>query len=335
MPKAEEQKKLYKPIFLAFALLVGAWLIGQTINVLMLGFASVLLAILLHSIGKWAKKVTRLPLPIALLASLIVILGSLSFIFWLYTPLIVGQFERLVNQLPMAIENVRNITFLNSQFLTDKTRNFLLNNEKIFDQLTLFFSVTIGSFVGFVIFILLGLYFAVDPERYVKSFLLFFPKEKQKKVEEVLTTVGQSLHWWLSGKVISMVSVGILTCVGLLSLKISLAFILGLLAGMLAFIPYVGAILASIPAILIALGESPRMAIYVTLLYLLIHFVDGYFITPYIEQRTVSIPPALTIFMQIIFTLLIGAWGLALATPLMVVVFSLLAQHYNSRKPVY
>ena len=113
-----------------------------------------------------------------------------------------------------------------------------------------------------------------------------------------------------------MLANGILTSIGLWLLDIPFALTLGLIAGVLNFVPNLGPIIASIPAILIGLTQSPSQAIYVGILYLALQAADGYIFTPLVQQQAVNLPPALTITAQLLMGVLLGPWGLVLATPL-------------------
>jgi predicted PurR-regulated permease PerM len=319
--------KYEKIVGFTIALLIVIALVAYANSVFLLAFASVLLAILLSAIGRGTKKITHLPYPIALLVAVIIILGILALIFWLYSPLISDQFSLLTNQLPQAIESLQKaLGPVWGEFLSSKNllHELSLSNQKLFSQIVNIFSTTIGSIAGFIVFLIVGLYLAIDPPRYVKWVLQLVPYRRQYAVKEIFNEIGTSLKWWILGKLLSMILVGVLTLVGLSLLHVSLAVILAFIAGILTFIPYVGAILASIPAILVAFAQSPLKAVWVGLLYLGIHMVDGYLITPSIEQRTVSIPPALTILAQLLLVVLVGGLGLALATPLAVVAIALL-----------
>ncbi len=332
------QTKTKRAIVFAFALVVIGLIVWWANSVFLLAFAGILLAILLNAIGKAAQKLFHLPYAIALIVALILIFGILTLIFWLYSPLIGSQFQLLVKQLPQAVDSVMEklTPFFGKDFLSPSIiQEFFPSNEKIFTQVLSIFSTTLGSLIGFVIFIIIGLYLAFDPSRYVNWITMMTPKGKQKRTLEIMNKMGQSLRWWLLGKMLSMSVVGILTFVGLALLHVSLAFILGLLAALLTFIPYVGAILAAIPAVLIAFAQSPLTALYVILLYIGIHIIDGYYITPSIEQRTVSIPPALSILAQVLMTVLIGGIGLALATPLMVVMIALVQTAQRSSSSLH
>ncbi len=141
-----------------------------------------------------------------------------------------------------------------------------------------------------------------------------------------------SLRWWILGKLLSMTVVGTMTFVGLLLLNVNLAFILGIISALFTFIPYVGAILSAIPAILIAYTQHPILALYVAILYLVVHLIEGYMITPNIEQRTVSIPPALTILAQVLLLTLTGVIGFALATPLVVFTIAVIQHATKAEK---
>lgn len=106
-----------------------------------------------------------------------------------------------------------------------------------------------------------------------------------------------------------------------LSYKLSMAvffvlLLLGLIAGLLSFIPNIGPVLAVIPALLLASLEGGRTVLYVAALYLFIQALESYVFTPWMQQRIVSVPPALTIAVQLLFGLLAGTLGLLLATPL-------------------
>lgn len=321
------EKKLFKTIVLSIALVVGLLIIWKTIDILLISFAGILLAILLNAMGRGAQKITHLPYPLALITSLFCILGLLTLTFWLYSPLIADQSARLIHQLPQAISRLLDditrrlgIEALSSEVLLHE---FTLNSDKFFSGLVTVFSSTIGSLLSFLIFLIIGLYLALNPSRYINWILFFIPPKKQEHVWHMIEKIGKSLRWWLLGKILAMCVTGLLTFIGLRFLDVSLALILGILAALLAFIPYVGAIIAAIPAILIAFAQSPVSALSVTCLYLIIHLIEGYGISPYIEQRTVSIPPALTIMGQVLLLVLVGPLGLSLATPLIVVCIAL------------
>lgn len=327
------QTKYTNNIIFSFALIITALIVWYAHNIFLLAFSGIILAVLLNAIGRGVKKITHLPYPFALIVAMIGTFGIFTLIFWVYSPLIYDQFESLVKQLPVAVNDVWNrmSPMINKNFLskTKEHQEFFFSNQNIIPHLFSIFSTTLGTIVAFIIFIVLGLYMAFDPEKYVNWIVGLLPKRRQKRALDFLQKIWDALNWWLLGKMFTMAVVGTLTFAGLLLLNVSLAFILALLAGILTFIPYVGAILAAIPAILIGFAENPWKGLYVLILYLGIHAIEGYWITPYIELKTVSIPPAWSILSQLLMVALVGGIGFALATPLLVVAVAIVhvSQH--------
>jgi predicted PurR-regulated permease PerM len=135
----------------------------------------------------------------------------------------------------------------------------------------------------------------------------------------VLNESGSTLQSWLVAKLFEMLLIGGLTTLGLWLLGIELALVLGLIAGLLSFIPNIGPVLSVIPAVLLASLEGTRTMLYVVGLYTIVQALESYVFTPWMQQRIVSVPPALTISMQLLFGLLAGTLGLLLATPLVAV----------------
>jgi predicted PurR-regulated permease PerM len=127
---------------------------------------------------------------------------------------------------------------------------------------------------------------------------------------------GDILLRWLIGQTIVMSTIGLLSGIGLWLLGIEAPFALGLMGGLLCFIPYIGAILAAVPATLVALTQGPIYAASVIVMYALVHLVEGNFITPMVQAEATSLPPVLAILSTVAFSLLFGPSGVLLAAPL-------------------
>lgn len=104
-------------------------------------------------------------------------------------------------------------------------------------------------------------------------------------------------------------------------IDVPLILALALIAGLLSFVPYLGPILSAIPALLVALVVSPLLTVYVVLVYSAVQFLEGNFITPIIQERAVSLPPAVLLIAQL-------GMGVLLATPLAVVAIVLIQMLY-------
>ena len=125
-----------------------------------------------------------------------------------------------------------------------------------------------------------------------------------------------------------MAIVGVLTAAGLWMIGIPLAFLLGLIAALLAFIPNIGPVIAAVPALLLAFGQGTTAMLLVGAVYLVVQTLESYVITPVIQQQKVALPPALIIAMQVLFGVLFGIAGLALATPLAALGLTLVREIY-------
>jgi predicted PurR-regulated permease PerM len=128
------------------------------------------------------------------------------------------------------------------------------------------------------------------------------------------------LRRWLLGTFISMIVVGIVTGIGLTLLHVPLAGLLAIIACLLTFIPYLGTIISMIPALLLALLVSPSTVVYVLLLYLFAHALEGYLVTPMVQSRTVRLIPGWLIMSQLVGGLAAGVFGVLIAAPLLVTI---------------
>ena len=125
-----------------------------------------------------------------------------------------------------------------------------------------------------------------------------------------------------------MIFIGLLTWIGLSIIGVPLALTLGLIAGLLSFIPNFGPIISALPALLLAFIDSPITAVYVLGLYIGVQLIESNIVTPLIERETVELPPALTIVFQLALAALVGGLGLVLATPLLAVIMVLVQMVY-------
>src|SRR5690606_1322523 len=139
------------------------------------------------------------------------------------------------------------------QWIIDQTKTFTEQPEDSGKQITSFFSSFFGGLGDIYIIFFLGLFFMVQPGLYVRGIIVLFPKHKRKWIEEVVFTIGYTLKRWLLGTLFSMLTVGVLTGIGLTILGIPLALTLALFAAIVSFIPNFGPIISLIPAFLLTL----------------------------------------------------------------------------------
>ena len=308
------------------------------VDILMLVFAAVMIAVFLRGLADLINERLRISEGLAVLLVSVLLVLILAGSIALLAPSVAEQIRNLRGELPRSIENVRVyllqfgwsraiIEHLPQMPTVDEILNYL-TTASFLSSVGGFFSTTAGMITNFFITILLAVYFAAEPRTYVHGFTKLFPPEKRPRVLEIVGEIGETLRWWLIGKIGSMIVIGILTWIGLSIIGVPLALSLGLIAGLLSFIPNFGPILSALPAVLLAFVDNPVTALYVIGLYIVVQLIESNLITPWIERQTVELPPALTITSQLILAVFIGGLGLVLATPVLAVIMVLIQMIY-------
>jgi predicted PurR-regulated permease PerM len=323
----EFTQKTLIAVGIVLAAILIALFVYYAIDVVLLFFGAVLLAIFLRGLADLVSRYTKISEGYALLIVSVLLLGVLGGAIALLAPDVADQFQHLRKEVPRSIGEVK--AYL-SQFgwgrtiieqlpttenLSERIKNIDLSS--VMTRVGGYFSSTVGVIGNFFVLILLAIYLAAEPKFYANGFTKLFPVGSRPRVYEVLTEIGTTLSWWLIGKTLSMLFIGLLTWIGLWILGVPLALTLGLIAGLLSFIPNFGPIFSAVPAILLAFIESPMSALYTAILFVLVQIIESNLVTPYIERQTVELPPALTVFAQLALGVIIGGVGLILATPLL------------------
>ncbi len=312
-----------------------AALLYFTFDVLLLLFAAILLAIFLRGVSDIVNSKLKMGDGWAVLFVSILLVAVLGGAIALLTPSVAEQIGKLRVTLPQSAESVAD--YISHYGWGQAIISQLPNTSDVINALTSvgflsgvggIFTQTIGAVGNFFLVVLLAIYLASEPRFYAEGFTKLFPIGVRPRAVEVLNDIGDTLRWWLVGKAGSMLFIGVLTWIGLSIIGVPLALTLGLLAGLLSFIPNFGPILSAIPAILLAFIESPITALYTAGLYIGVQLIESNIVTPIIERETVELPPALTVVFQIALSIILGGLGLVLATPLLAVVMVLIQKVY-------
>jgi len=179
---------------------------------------------------------------------------------------------------------------------------------------------TVGAVGNFFIVLFLGLAFAAQPGIYRKGLIAMSPAAIRPQVETVIDRIGITLERWLIAQMITMAAVFFVTWLGLLVIGIPGAFILGVQAGLLTFIPTVGALLGGLIIVLASISSGWVAIGSAFALLFGVHALESYILTPIIQREAIDIPPATLFGFQILLGVVFGVWGLALALPVMAVV---------------
>ena len=176
---------------------------------------------------------------------------------------------------------------------------------------------------AFLLVLFIAAYIGLDPPLYHGGILQLVPARERDRAALTLTRLATTLRRWLVTQLIAMVVIGAVTTVFLFMLHVKAALPLGILAGVSKFIPIVGSIFAAIPAIAMAFIDSPHKALLVALGYILIQFVENHLLVPVLMKRGVDLPPAMTLGIQALMSVLFGFLGLLVAVPLLAVILTI------------
>ncbi|MCE3045608.1 AI-2E family transporter [Legionella sp. 16cNR16C] len=337
MPENRISTKITPHLYLLLATVIAILLIWHTIDIFLLAFAGILVAIIIRSLSQLVSKYSKLPPYITVTVILIAIISLFTGVGLIVAPSVSKQISQLYTDIPEAWNKFNNDFFQYLNISTNTTTSQALDLPKTLakvqnvpSKVGTIFTSTFGFIANIFVILFFGIALAYQPEIYTNGLINLFSKKRQRKIKEILNDTTETLQYWLAGKAFSMLIIGLLTWAGLWLLDIPLAFTLALFAALLSFIPNIGPIFSAIPAILLALLKSPMFALYVALLYVVIQTIESYLITPLIQQKSISLPAALIVFTQLIMSILVGILGLTLATPLLAVISVVVKHTYLS-----
>jgi predicted PurR-regulated permease PerM len=183
-----------------------------------------------------------------------------------------------------------------------------------------FFSSTFAALGGMLLTLFVAIFVAVDTRMYEDGLMHLFPHKARPRAREVLGATAAMLRRWLFTQFISMALIGVLTGGVLFAMGIEAAIALGIIAGILEFVPIVGPIMSAVPAVAMGFLDGPEKALYVALAYVVIQQVESNLLQPLLMQKGLELPPVLTIFTQGMLFLVFGFMGLLVAVPMLAAV---------------
>ena len=345
-------------VVLFAAFLLFTWTFAAT---LFLIFAGVLLGVALTAMANMLGRVVKLPHSLRLTVVALMLAGLLSGILFLGGATIAQQTKvlsdtiksQLVNFKAFLEKNGVDTSYLELGNLgaptasstpaiptaaTPPTPHNLPSASAIASGGGAIMSQTLKLLVGtasavgnFFIVLFLGLAFAAQPAVYRKGLLFMAPARHRARVTAIVDRIGETLERWLIAQIVTMLAVFFVTWIGLKLIGIQSAFILGIQAGLLAFIPTIGALIGGLIVILASLASGWVAGASAFVLFMGVHALESYVLTPIIQRHALDIPPATLFAFQILLGVVFGIWGLALALPLMAIA-KVMIDHFKAEK---
>jgi predicted PurR-regulated permease PerM len=337
-----------RDILRATLIVAGVYIAMQALwvgrSVFLLGFFGVLIGLTL-SAGVDRLQRYRIPRGLGAAMLVVAVVAGLVGLGFLTAPQISSQMREVRDQLPQAVNEVRGwmdrrVGGISDILEPDTTAGRGESkpadsgkagaqkpapslgqglNQQLSSAAKAFFTVfssTLSALAGLIVMVFIAIFVASEPDLYHRGLMHLFPHEARARAGEVLSATATTLRRWLLMQFLAMIAIGIVTTVALLALGVRGGIALGILAGLLEFIPYVGPILSAVPAVGMALLDSPEKALYVVIAYTAIQQLEGLVLQPLLMKEGLEIPPVLTILSQGLFSILFGFLGLLLAVPL-------------------
>ena len=331
-------------LFSITALIISIFILWSLKEILILFFASIIIAMALCTITGKIQGFLNIPRWTSLVITLISIILVSSISLVIIIPQFTSEFQQLINQIPSAVSKLWDLsidTFFDfaeiiyKDNIPDYADRSLLTSKLsmipdggtlangVTDSITKLINLASNVGIGilqFIFIISVGLMITFQPTSYREVAILLVPSFYRRRARTILLKCGNALSSWMTGVVLSSICVAILASIGLYLLGIKLVIANALIAGVLNVIPNVGPTISTIFPLSVALLDTPWKSLAVLGLYIIIQNIESYIITPSIMQKQVKLLPGLTITAQFIFTIFFGPLGLLLAIPMAVVI---------------
>ena len=309
-----------------------AFLAWELLDLVPLLAGALMVAALLDALAAPLQRRLRWRRTPTLALVLLGLLGTLAAVVALLGDRLLEQFARLRAGMPGALDAVTR--WLDSHPVGEtllEVWNSAKTGEQVWAQAAALATGALGAVSGALLVVVIGIYLAADPPLYRRGALRLLPVERRPVVDEALRAAGHGLQRWLLGQTVSMAAIGMMTAVGLAVLGLPMAATLGLIAGLLAFVPFFGAVASGLLIVLLSFGQGPHMALQAALLCLAIQQMEEFVLLPFIQRWAVSLPPAAGLLGTVVFGLLFGLPGALVATPLLLVIMILVRQLWVQR----
>lgn len=312
---------------IVIALVALALFLWMLRDVLLMIFGAVVIATLFRSLAAQFQRL-RVPPGLALGLSVLTVIAVIGGAMALFGQQLLAQTEGLSQALPQAWESLQQRIAASGLPIDPAQLKPAGAGSGLAASAGRFVMSLGGGLADALLIVVGGIFIAASTQFYTAGAVKLIPEGKRDLTRDALNDSGKALRLWLKAQLVAMVLIGLLTGIGLWVLGVPSALALGLIAGLLEFIPFVGPILAAIPAVLIALAIDPQLALWTLLLYVLIQNIEGYAVQPIIQSWAVDVPGAVLLFALLACGGLFGPLGVVFAAPLTVVTYVLIKRLY-------
>ncbi len=259
-------------------------------------------------------------LPVARIWRVFIVLGLLGLaLYWLAT-YAGSQLSKEAAQLPEIVTRQYFVTiaWLNQQGVAvdpGMLRDITASLASGMGTVTRMIGGLMGGLTTMFLIIMIGIYVAAEPKLYERGVAWMVVRDRRDEISATATKMAYTMRRLMAGRLLGMAFEGVFTWAMLAVYGVPMAALLGILTGLLAFIPNLGALVAGLLMVMVGFAGGMEMGLYTLFVYVLVQALDGYILIPMIAKKTVDLAPALVLAFQLIMGILFGILGLFLADP--------------------
>lgn len=306
------------------AIAAGLWFLWFTREIVIMVLIAILFAALIDPFADWFAK-RKVPRALAVLIVYLLIVALVLLIGFWFVPIIGGQFVQLFESISSSdgflFQSLDRVQSFTAQYgLQENVRSALqgLQNSVSSSVASIFTTVrgVFGGIAALFVILVLTFYMVVEEAAARRLFKNLAPEEYQPFLSQLFARMQNKVGAWLRAQMLLGLIIGVAVYIGLSILGVHYALLLAILAGVLEFVPYIGPVMSIVPAIIISAAQSPMLAVFVLVLYLVIQQIENHLLVPKVMQRVTGLNPVVSIIALLLGIKLGGFIGAVLSIPI-------------------
>ena len=297
-------------------------------DVILIVIGAILVAALLRLVAEPFTRWAKFPESIALVCSGLVTVAVAAGAGYLFGTQVAAELTDVIQRADSAVTNIV------QQLQNSPSGKVILQHIQggggfsFPSFVTNLFSVSISFLEAVVITVIGGFYLAAQPALYRSGLGKLFPRHMRDEANETIDDIGVGLRLWLIGQLIQMLLIGGLSTAAVWFIGLPSPLALGVIAGLAEFVPYIGPLIAAVPAILVASTQGFNAVLWTAIAYLAIHQIEGNLVVPLIQRQLIFIPPAVMLLGIVVILFVFGGVSVIFAGPIAVIVFIAIKKLY-------
>jgi predicted PurR-regulated permease PerM len=304
-----------------FGLAAAAALTVLLIQPLLIIFGGLVLAAMLDGGARLLGKILPLPRALRVVLTILLVIAFFVGLFYMTGVQIAAQAEQL--RATLEIQANRVAAWASELGLMPGRSDLTgLVQQAVgsVGKLTSAVGTVFGAVTSMLMIVVIGLFIALEPRIYERGLQWLIPSDSRDQFAKTVARMAETMRRLLAGRLLGMLFEGVLTWILLWIAGVPMALLIGILTGVLAFIPNIGAFISGVMMVAVGFSAGQEQGIWAIIIYFGVQNFDGYVVLPMVAKRTVDMPPALTLSSQILASTLFGVLGLALADPIVAMI---------------